>query len=915
MKPWISEELAWLPGKTGKQGQYLWLPAWLHMEDTALTIRNLYRFWLSKSLQNMLTAEFGESVGESLCVFLALVHDIGKLTPVFSSKLLLFLPETQNKLQELGYQISSGMAFLDASKSPHGLSGEAILDSYGCPGWLAGIVAAHHGKPTSEEQEMKLSRQMNSAGTAQNYYGANGRDSSTRTLWESVRREWFEHCLKEAGINDLGKLPVPGTNVQLVLSGLLIMADWIASNTLYYPLIPCDENGKETDLQKRAEEGWKRLGLAGPWCCKKIQFNDNYFQKRFGFYPNTVQQKTIKAASEAIKPGIFILEAQMGIGKTEAALVAAEVLAARKQSGGLFFGLPTQATANGIFPRLVHWAGQHEEEETLSIRLAHGSAELNETYQSLFSGHGETEEDASEPLIVHPWFEGNKQALLADFVIGTIDQLLLAALKQRHVMMRHLGIAGKVIIVDECHAYDAYMNGYLDRALEWLGRYDAPVVILSATLPFKRREELVNAYLGFKKGKLEGEWRTCRSYPLLTWTDGDKVQQSVIQVDTPKRNVRISHLDDEELPAILVEKLRNGGCVGVILNTVRRAQTLWKRLKEVFPDKRILLFHAQVTFPDRAVKEKDLIASVGKASIPETRNGLIVVGTQVLEQSLDVDFDLLVTDLCPMDLLLQRIGRLHRHNGRIRPEQLREAECIVLNAMGNLEPGARKIYGDWLLHRTAILLPERISIPDDISDLVQNTYEDVLAGDLGTEERVMWNDYQEKIKDKATRAKNFQIRKPKTGGTLTGFLDMSLSGGQHVEAAVRDGEESITVLVMVKQDNGRIGFLPWISDDTYSSDHVPDDEACLKIAKQQIRLPAIICGLYWRQTEQVIEHLEKTTLYELGEWKQSRWLNGELFLLLDSTLQAEVCGWKIKYDRELGLTYEKEVPDGERQRV
>jgi len=279
---------------------------------------------------------------------------------------------------------------------------------------------------------------------------------------------------------------------------------------------------------------------------------------------------------------------------------------------------------------------------------------------------------------------------------------------------------------------------------------------------------------------------------------------------------------------------------------------------------------------------------------------------------LDVDFDLLVTDLCPMDLLLQRMGRLHRHNGRSRPEFLHEAECIVLNAKGELEPGARKIYGEWLLYRTSALLPDVIRIPDDIPELVQNTYAEVHPEDLDPEEKAMCSDYQEKLKDKAARAKSFQIRKPKKGGTLAGFLDMSLSGDQKGEAAVRDGEESITVLVMVRQDDDRIGFLPWISNETYSADHVPNDDDCIRIARQQIRLPSIICGLYWKQTEQVIEQLESVTQSTLGEWQQSKWLNGELFLLLDHSLQTELCGWRIKYDQELGLTYEREVPDGER---
>ena len=150
-------------------------------------------------------------------------------------------------------------------------------------------------------------------------------------------------------------------------------------------------------------------------------------------------------------PGILVLEAQMGVGKTEAALAAAEILAARFEEGGLYFGLPTQATANGIFDRLKGWAVTQSEEVVHTIRLAHGMAELNEEYRALFQGQAHTQEEAQEDgLLVHSWFQGSKQALLADFVIGTVDQLLLAGLKQKHIMLRHLGLAGKIVIVDEC---------------------------------------------------------------------------------------------------------------------------------------------------------------------------------------------------------------------------------------------------------------------------------------------------------------------------------------------------------------------------------------------------------------------------------------------------------------------------------
>ena len=352
--------------------------------------------------------------------------------------------------------------------------------------------------------------------------------------------------------------------------------------------------------------------------------------------------------------GIFILGLRMGVGKTEAALGAAEILAKHGGEGGIFFGLPTQATANGIFGRLLAWAEKQPDGLEHSIKLAHGMAELNEAYLRLQQDTVRVEEDLeadpdADPesrVMVHQWFRGNKQGLLADFVIGTVDQLLMAALQQKHVMLRHLGLAGKVVVIDECHAYDAYMNCYLDRALTWLGRYKVPVILLSATLPAKRRVELVRAYLNGRTAP-DGLWQTCRGYPLLTWTDGKQVEQTTIPLETEPRRVETFPLTEEQLTDTLRSALQEGGCAGVIVNTVKKAQAIAARLRAELPEFEVVVFHAQFLMPDRAAKEEALMKRIGKHSTPEQRDKLIVVGTQVLEQSLDIDLDFTVTGLLP----------------------------------------------------------------------------------------------------------------------------------------------------------------------------------------------------------------------------------------------------------------------------
>lgn len=664
-------------GKTDPDNSSLWLPLWMHLRDTAGIMRFLVQQWLPESVRRNL--DLDEELLTRTVVFLGWVHDIGKITLAFAGPIMSLLPEAKQRLEE-----DTELRWNEQKKkfSHHALAGEAILRELGCPEGLASVVGAHHGKP----QEANNVLDQLEDGVYETNYWPKGR----KTFWWSCWQELFDHALQESGFSDVKELPELSVPTELLLTGLLIMADWIASNPRYFPLIPVEELGDESLYPARVERAWQKFAPTLPWKVQEAAADPAEFRERFGFLPNEVQQAMLEAVNNAQEPGIFILEAQMGVGKTEAALAAAEVLAQRCGEGGIFFGLPTQATANGIFGRLLDWAQKQSDGLEHSIRLAHGMAQLNTDYLKLQQEPVPVEDDADDPeerVMVHQWFQGSKQALLANFVIGTVDQLLMAALQQKHVMLRHLGLAGKVVVIDECHAYDAYMNCYLDRALNWLGEYRVPVILLSATLPAKRRTELVTAYLN-RKTLPDAPWKTCRGYPLLTWTDGKQVQQTGIPLHTPPRRVTMESLTEEQLPEMLQNALREGGCAGVIVNTVRKAQDLAALLREELPEFEVLVFHAQFLMPDRAEKEQRLMERIGKRSTPAQRDRLIVVGTQVLEQSLDIDFDYMITELCPMDLLLQRIGRLHRHPGRAcraapgRGASARRPACVVGRSAG-----------------------------------------------------------------------------------------------------------------------------------------------------------------------------------------------------------------------------------------
>lgn len=414
---WTLNKTRLLAGKTDPENTSLWLPLWMHLWDTAGIMERLVRQWLPESAKRAMGFEREEAL-LAHARFLGGIHDIGKATVAFQANILRTLPEARQRLEML---TPLDCPEQNRRESPHARAGEAILLWNDCPGGLASIVGAHHGRPQScaaVDDQLEC--------WESNYY-----PKGQEKVWQGFWTELLMTVLQDCGFDDTAELYDLDPQEEVLLTGLLIMADWIASNTEYFPLIPVEELSSMQDYPARVDRAWEKLALPFPWEAQPGIADPQEFAVRFGFAPNAVQRAVLKAADTAAEPGVLILEAQMGVGKTEAALAAAEIMASRFGLGGVFFGLPTQATANGIFPRLLGWADT-QSEETLpqAIKLAHGMAELNENYLRLQGRGVQLEEDAQEEhqVQVHQWFRGNKQALLANFVIGTVDQLLLAVL-------------------------------------------------------------------------------------------------------------------------------------------------------------------------------------------------------------------------------------------------------------------------------------------------------------------------------------------------------------------------------------------------------------------------------------------------------------------------------------------------------
>lgn len=875
----LSNTIRSLPGKSGKEHSVL--PTWVHMADTAAVMQYLLRERTSDATYGAF-AMTAEQL-RKLAVFAALVHDTGKFTPLFVSRILNAVPDCKSILADNGIDLPD--EYLDPHSSPHAMAGEAILEQMGIPQCLGSVIGAHHGKPAESKSAVAL--QMEAYGP--NYY------ASQPDLWRSVWREWLLVALKTTGYGSVGEIPKFSFKDQMLLCGLLIEADWIASNQYFFPTVSTDGMMSFAYTEERRQTALQKLALPSFVTVPFPVDSEESFCARFGFLPNALQRTVIDIANDTACDGITVIEAQMGLGKTEAALALAESSLCKHRSGGIFFGLPTQATSNGIFPRLSEWADSVSADGTHAIRLVHGAAELNDAYTAFYRDDDSVpmEEDRESNLLAHRWYSGGKKALLADYVVGTIDTVLMAALQQKHVMLRHIGLSGKVVILDECHAYDAYMNRYLGRMLCWLGAYHVPVVLLSATLPKNRKEALLKAYLNKPKlDMLDGE----DGYPLITWSDGNALHTSAVHSGKEDKHIAVRRETTDSILKILEEKMAGGGCAGIICNTVAQAQKTAMELEAAFPEKRVILCHSRFIAEDRVKIETGLEACIGKHSTPEVRDGLIVVGTQVLEQSLDIDFDLLITEICPMDLLLQRIGRLHRHT-RTRPAALQEPECVVLDDEETRER-ATYIYHQWIIKQTGAKLPDVIAVPSDIPGLVNCVYDAVDEADAD------YCDWKSATETSESKASAFLLKKPVSmlSNTMHGMLTNELEGEENARASVRDGEPTVEVLVMKKADEDYAAYLTDASKLPVRTDTVPDAETAKTIARQRLRLPAALCGE--ETVDETIRALEAENAQVLAPWQGSAWLNGELILLMDKNCRKRLGGAKLRYDSKYGLQYE-----------
>lgn len=926
----------------GKSELNLWSALPVHMADAAETARNLWRNWLAPSVRSYvcLHTNLSDDQAESVLVWLAGIHDIGKATPSFAAK----VPERAGHVREVGLTIGSQVESI-----PHSFASETILQQWlqkhvcdeETAACLAVVVGGHHGVYADDKELDRISKR--------------NRLYPNRCLgdeaWNTAQDELLSWVFEKSGVREsrvvLNELHFPPT-VQVLFTGLVIMADWIASNAGLYPLE--DKNVSWDQSVQRAREAWRQLHMPTPLqVISSPSDNDVFFHERFpdlppGADPSPMQDAVMTLARSMRDPGLVIVEDQTGSGKTEAAYLAAEIMMQKFGCSGVAFLLPTQATSNAMFRRAESWLRSllsfQDDGCQQDVHLLHGKAEFNTDYMELpvwnaaWMGDGPADD---ESIVVNQWFSGRKRGLLAPFVVGTVDQLLMAALNTRHLQLRHLGLAGKVVVVDEVHAYDAYMNEYLKQVLRFLGSYNVPALLLSATLPPTRRDELLRAYRGEIQRRRRRRVAFAKpprlatgvpAYPLLSYTGMNKgipPEYSPVNSNACTKQITLSLISDEDdtLVAELKEALREGGCACVIRDTVRRAQETFELLQEQL-DVDVLLAHSRFISPDRAETDRMLGDLLGPQTCKRPE-ALVVVATQVIEQSLDVDFDFMCTDIAPVDLVIQRVGRLHRHKRgeeeRLRPSPLQAPRCLITGVASNIgetpefATGIKSVYQPSVLMRTLAALEPYIEhgkflkIPDDVATLVECVYEQTveMPGEWSQQYDLAVERERRDLERKRLSADQWLLPNVPTC-YVRGWMSRGDPEAEGVRgrAAVRDTEESIEVVVVRETERG-LELLPWVADQMGldpllgTGAEEPPDEQARAAALCTVNLPPALCAPY--VVDEVINTLETRGTYR--GWQESRWLRGALPLVLNDRREVVIAcherSFCLHYDRRLGL--------------
>lgn len=799
-------------------------------------------------------------------------HDLGKGCPGFQCK----------------WKNLSGM---DAGASPDTTVNHAfvsqvelrsLLIELGWPEDAADLVAdavgCHHGERASPKEIERIE--------ANPFKSTLGKPE-----WQAARRAIFEALIEVFAPTEPPTKPTLTGPDFMLLAGLTSFADWIGSNEQHFPFgTPEDCTNLYGWFEKRRRHNAEDVLDKTGWLPRlPLATTHHTFDAVFGFAPRPLQQAVVDALGRIDQPAILLVEAPMGEGKTEAALYAHLELQRRLGHRGLYVALPTKATGNAMFARVLKFLRSQNCDRPLDLQLLHGSALLNDTYQQLKPG-GIFDAASGGEVRAGEWFTHKKRALLSEYGVGTIDQALLTILPVRHQFVRLWGLANRVVVFDEIHAYDAYTGTLLLHLLRWLLALGSSVVLLSATLPPQIRRQLA-ALTGAQPPAQEA------AYPRLSvYQIGQPVRQTPFDADPARRLALTIAPVTADLTAIktaLDERLVPGGHALALLNTVQRAQQLYRDYGEGEPlivdgvpvGKRladgteIYLFHARFPADQRQRREDAVLKVFGPPAQDDdgARSGRkLLIATQVAEQSLDLDFDLITTDLAPIDLLLQRAGRLWRHRRSARPQP--DPVLIIAGlAEDPLPPFGKPLWWSAVYREDVLLLTRSLlrgkptlHVPDEIDTLVAKVYEEEV-------------DVAESLEARLNRAMQeaLGIEYAHVGAANQAIIGLPDDGSWKTSATFTlydDDEPGVHVSLKAKTRLGddSVIVIPLRETDTFDPSAAPDFSQAKAwfLRAMSVSRKGIVKPL---QSEGVPEGWKKSTLlrncHPLQLDAESRWIN------------------------------------------
>ncbi len=874
--------------KTGDNGA--WHPLLLHCLDVA-AVASIILEREPRQSRERLACALGLSWEQALpwLQLLIAAHDLGKACPGFQCK----------------WKNLSG---LDAGRNPDTRVNHAFVSQIALAAWLRGrdwpeelarhaadAVGCHHGARAAPAVLYKLE-----------HGGLERRRALGGPAWDEIRQQLLDTLLAvfRPTVAPL-KERLSGPEFML-LAGLTSFADWIGSNTEWFKFAGDDavtEPKKWFDERSRnAEQALDAIG----WLPRKaLSPSPRSFTEVFGFAPRPLQQAVADALGSLTEPSVLLIEAPMGEGKTEAAWFAHMELQRRFGHRGLYIALPTQATGNAMFARTLGFLRRMAADHFLDLQLLHGGSQLNERFQQLrlASVHDDDHPKSAE-VRAGEWFTHKKRALLSEYGVGTVDQALLPILPVRHHFVRLWGLANRVVVFDEIHAYDAYTGTLLIHLVRWLLGLGSSVVLLSATLPPAVRGKLAEC-TGTSMPAREAD------YPRLTVFGGGTVAQTHFAADPERRQtIRVEPIGPGlgEMQAALVERLAGGGMALALVNTVQRAQELYALFPEGEPLHRdgeqvgkrlgdgteVFLFHARFPAARRQAREAAALELFGKPDegAPARAGRRLLIATQVAEQSLDLDFDLIASDLAPIDLLLQRAGRLWRHPRGSRP--LAQPMLLVAGLAGEV-PGDfgrplwwSAVYAEAKLLQTWYLLREvshsSITLPDDIDALVRAVYEEEVALPADLRERL----------DKALAESDGDgiAKTQQAHGAIIGLPD-DASWDDPARFILYDEDDPFvhrTLAAQTRLGDESLTAIPLWPADGFDARGTPSVDQSRGWAMRALRVGR----------KGVVRQLKALGLPET--WQQSPWLRNCFPLCLDEN-GAWLADPSVRLDDALGLTY------------